>query len=385
MKKYLFISNSTKPTIDQQNSREKVKLSNVNLPSVEAAMNMDYEVFMGVNRTNAEDLECDYDIKFYNSSTYRSLIDFKSNYKALKNLMELLKREEIQVIHCNTPIGGMMGRLCGKLAKVPTVIYTAHGFHFYEGAPLFNRTILKWAEMWMARYTDAIITINQEDYQAAKKFKLRNKGTVYYVPGVGVNTKEYILEEIDKMPIRESLGLQPNDIVLISMGDLIARKDYSTSIKAIAKATNPNLHLLICGSGPELKNLEDLSKELEIERQIHFLGYRNDIKELLNIADIFLFTTYQEGLPRSLMEAMAAGLPCIASKIRGNTDLLKENRNGLLANPGDTEGFANAISSLATNDLVRKKMSENNLVDIKDFDIEKIKLEMQRIYRKELE
>lgn len=380
LKKYLFISNSTKPTIEKFKSRDKIKLSNVSMPCVEAALNMGYEVHMGINRLYAKELTCNYNVKLYNATIYRSLFDIKSNFRAFRNLMHILKKEKIEVIHCNTPIGGVLGRLCGRIAKVPKIIYTAHGFHFYKGAPLINRTLFKWAEMIMAHFTDAIITINQEDYMAAQKFKLRNDGKVYYVPGVGVNTKEYRLESVDKSALRDSLGLDDNDIVLIAMGDLIPRKNYAASIRAIAKVCNPKIHFLICGVGSEIVRLEELANKLNIQNQIHFLGFRTDIKELSQIADIFLFTTYQEGLPRSMMEAMAAGLPCIASRIRGNTDLIEDGKGGFLFEPNDTDGFAQAINKLASDEHLRKAMGINNLETIKKFDIANIKKEMKKIY-----
>ncbi|MDM5359871.1 glycosyltransferase family 4 protein [Peribacillus sp. ACCC06369] len=384
MKKYLFISNSTKPTKDQQISREKVKLTNVSLPCIEAVMNMGYEVYMGVNRSNAEELDCEYDINFYNSSTYRSLTDIKSNFTAFRNLMTLLKREKIQVIHCNTPIGGLVGRICGKLAKVPKVIYTAHGFHFYEGASFINRTVIKFAELWMARYTDVIITMNLEDYKAAQKFKLRNGGKVYYVPGVGVDTKNYQLEYDNNESLRRSLGLREDDIILISMGDLVDRKNYTASINAVAKSKNQKLHFLICGRGPELDSLQKLAKRLGVERNIHFLGFRTDIKELLSVSDIFLLTSYQEGLPRSMMEAMATGLPCVASKVRGNTDLIEASKGGYLCNPDDIDGLAECISKLALNEQLRGEMGLANLTSIREYDVENVKKIISDIYLKEL-
>jgi glycosyltransferase involved in cell wall biosynthesis len=380
MKKYLFISNSSKPTIEKWTSRDKLELSNFSKPCIEAAVSMGYEVYMGVNRMNPEELDCDYDIKFYNQNIFRDVLDIKNNYIAFKNLMMLLKKEKIDVIHCNTPIGGVMGRICGKLGKVPKIIYTAHGFHFYKGAPLINRTLFRWAEMIMAHFTDAIITINHEDYMAAQKFKLRDDGKIYYVPGVGVDTQNYRLENVDKSALRDSLGLDYKDIVLIAMGDLIPRKNYNASIRAIAKARNTKIHFLICGRGSEKVKLEELAKKLHLDNQIHFLGFRSDIKELLQIADIFLFTTFQEGLPRSMMEAMAAGLPCIASKIRGNTELIEDGKGGFLFEPTDIDGFAEAINTLSENENLRKKMGVNNLETIKNFDIENIKNEMKTIY-----
>lgn len=385
-RKYLFISNSNKPTKEQYESLKNVELGNVRIPCVESAMSLGYEIYVGVNRLYAEKLECKNknSINFYNQNIYRSVIDLKNNYIAYNNLMTLLRKEKIDVIHCNTPIGGLLGRICGKKASVRKVIYTAHGFHFYEGAPFINRTIFQWIETWLARYTDVIITMNEEDYEAANKFKLRNNGKIYYIPGVGIDTKKYQLVNVDKIKIRKSLGISSEDIVLITMGDLIDRKNYTASINSIAKAKNKKLHFLICGKGPKLEALQKLARDLEVENQIHFLGFRSDIPELLSISDVFLFTTFQEGLPRSMMEAMSAGLPCIVSRIRGNLDLIQEGVGGFLRAPNDSDGFAEAINILSSDKNLREKMKLSNLESIKKFDIENVKKEMKKIYESEL-
>ena len=371
MKKILFISNITK------------RITNFSLPSIKASQNLGYEFHFAANCSEFNDSPEKYNVKLHHIDLDRNPLS-KQNIIAYKQMVELIEKEKFEVIHCNTPIGGVLGRLCGKKAGVPKVIYTAHGFHFYKGASLINRTIFKWAEMWMARYTDAIITMNEEDYQAAQKFKLRNNGKVYYVPGVGVDTEMYQLKKVDSNELKNSLGLSLDDIVLIAMGDLIDRKNYASSIKAIAKANNQNLRFLICGKGPKLEALQKLASDLGVEKQIHFLGFRTDIKELLTIADIFLFTTYQEGLPRSMMEAMSAGLPCIASKVRGNVDLIQEGVGGFLRDPDDSEGFAEAINRLALDKALREKMKASNLETIKKFDVENVKKEMFSIYNAEI-
>lgn len=233
----------------------------------------------------------------------------------------------------------------------------------------------------MAHWTDAIITMNEEDYQAALKFKLRKGGKVYKVHGVGINLDEFKNIQVDKTAKRKELGLKDTDVVCISAGDLVLRKNYAVAIEAIAKTKNQNLHYLICGVGPEKENLEKLALKNNISNRVHFLGFRTDIKELMKISDIFLFTTLQEGLPRSMMEAMACGLPCIASKIRGNVDLIKNKRNGFLCNPHNTIEFANAIEVLITNQELRISMLEHNLKDIKKYDISIVKKEIQLIYK----
>lgn len=384
MKGYVFVSNSNKPSKEEAESRTISILNNVNRPCLQTALDKGYDVYLGINRDNPEGLECELPIHLYDSHTYRSITAFKDNKIAFENLSQIIKDGNIKVIHCNTPVGGMIGRLCGRKYHVNKVIYTAHGFHFYNGAPLFNRTILKWAEHIMAHWTDSIITMNQEDYEAAKKFKLKKDGKVYFVHGVGINLNDFDGIDVYRKEKRIELNLKEDDISLISAGDLILRKNYGIAIRAIAKNKNPRLHYFICGEGPEEKNLKALAKELMIENQIHFLGFRTDVKELMAASDIFLFTTLQEGMPRSLMEAMACGLACIVSKVRGNVDLIKDGVGGYLCSSTDSNAFAEAISKVAEDKKLRDKMTENNLERIKEYDVLVVEKEISDIYEEVL-
>lgn len=377
---YVFLSNAAKPTAEKYHNRDIIKPSNVSRPCLQAALDMGYDVVYGIQRAKPEELECELPVKLYDAHTYRSITAFKDNKIAYKNLNKVIRENNVEVIHCNTPVGGMVGRFCGKKNKVKKIIYTAHGFHFYKGAPLFNRTVLKWAEMLMARWTDAIITMNQEDYAAAKKFKLRKGGKVYFVNGVGITLKDFEGLSHLRQQKREEMGVKDEDIVLISMGDLVPRKNYGAAIRAIAKANDPRLQYMICGKGPELENLQNLAKELGVEKQIHFLGFRTDVKELLTGADIFLFTTRQEGLPRSMMEAMASGLPCVASAIRGNVDLIENGVNGFTCPTDDVDGYAAAIAKIAGDPALRETMRTNNLKKIKNYDITVVEKQIREIY-----
>ena len=381
---YLFLSNGTKPSTEEQSSRDEVELSSVSRPCLKTALSMGYDVVFGTNRDNPNGLDCELPVSMYDSHTYRSLFDFKSNKIAYDNLMAVLKKNNIEVIHCNTPVGGFIGRVCGKKANVKKIIYTAHGLHFYKGAPFVNRTIIKWAEQIMACWTDAIITMNQEDYEAVKKFKLRKNGKVYKVHGVGIDLKEYENIIVDKNCIRKELGLNLDDTICISAGDLVKRKNYAVAIKALGIIKDSSIHYLICGSGQELENLKQLAIECEVENQVHFLGFRTDVKELFLASDFFLFTSLQEGLPRSLMEAMACGLPAIVSKVRGNVDLIEQKKGGYLCNPHDEQSFAEAIKSITFNKSSRLQMSKWNKERIKEFDVSVVKKEIEEIYREVL-
>lgn len=384
MSGYVFLSNSTKPNKKEQYSREEVKLTNVCRPCLQTALKMGYDVVLGVNRANPDGLPCELPIYMYDSHTYRSVFDLKNNLIAYKNLIRILKKYNIEIIHCNTPIGGTIGRICGKRMHVKKVIYTVHGFHFYKDAPFINRTVFKMAERIMARWTDVIITMNQEDYEAAQKFHIKKGGNIYKVHGVGINIDNYRNVNVDKKNVRLRLGIKDGDVVCISAGDLVSRKNYAVAIKAIALLRDSRIHYIVCGIGPEKRKLEKLAKNLHIENQIHFLGFRTDVKELLLSADVFLFTSLQEGLPRSLMEAMACGLPCIVSNIRGNIDLIEDKKGGFLCGTKDIKAFAYAINKLSYDSILQKKMGSINQENIKDYDINIVNKEIEDIYKKEL-
>lgn len=384
-KKYVFIMNSTKPSKQEYEALTDISINNFSRPCLEAAHELGYEVILGVNRKYPEKLKCKelpY-LKFYNSNSYRNIFSIRDNFQAYKNLNNVLKEGNVKVIHCNTPIGGFVGRICGHKYKIDKIIYTAHGFHFFKNAPLFNNTILKWIEFFLARWTDIIITINEEDYKAAKRMKLKKEGKIYKINGVGINLEDYQNINVDYKAKRKELGIKNGDFVCIAMGDLVKRKNFGTGIKAIKECNNSRVHYLICGDGPEKRNLKKLAHKLNIDRQIHFLGYRSDIKELLKISNCFLFTSLQEGLPRSTMEAMASGLPCIVSNIRGNVDLIDQN-GGYLINELDYIKYAQILNYLANDETLCKGMAKYNINKMAEYDSHNIYKNIKDIYISEL-
>lgn len=355
--------------------------------AIKAAQSLGFSFHSVANRRNSTQEQITEDEKKFGIVMHHADITrfpiTKSNIVALKQIIKIIKSNNIQYLHCNTPSGGLLGRIAGKKCGVKKVIYQAHGFHFYKGAPLVNWLLYYPAERLLAHYTDALITINQEDYERAQQFHLRNHGNVYYVPGVGINLEQFKSDGVNREQKRLDLGLKETDIMVISAGDLIRRKNYETSIKAIARANDKRIHYFICGQGPLLEELKRLAVEQNVEKQVHFLGYRTDIKELLASSDIFLFSTLQEGLPRSLSEAMACGLPCVVSEIRGNIELVHDGENGYTCDTIDCEAFANKIKILADNDSLRMTMSKNSREIIKNFDTDTVQGELLKIYKNE--
>ncbi len=379
-KGFLFISNSTKPSQEVLESVEPIAPSSFSLAAISAADKMNWKLHLGINRNHPECIKGKgFNLKFYDQHTYRNIFALKDNWIAYKNLCHYLKENpDIEIIHCNTPIGGVVGRLAGKKYH-KKVIYTAHGFHFFKGAPLFNRTILKWVEKWLAHYTDVLITINQEDFEAAKKLRLKKGGKIYKIAGVGIKLSDYEANK-SRSVVRQSLSISDSDFVCICMGDVIKRKNYRTAIEAICKLKDTPIHYLICGIGSEMDNLKELCSRLKIDNRVHFLGYRSDMKDLLFASDCFLFSSLQEGLPRSTMEAMAAGLPCIVSDIRGNRDLIDPNKGGFLISPKDADGFAQSLNKIIKNPNLGKEMGKYNQCKITKFGIIEVEKSLYEIY-----
>lgn len=317
MKKALLISNIA------------TKFTNFIVPSIEVLQERGYEVHTCANYSNFKDDKTKYNIKMHHIDFQRNPFNLK-NIKAYKQMQKLMKEEKFDLVHCNTPIGGVLGRICAKKMKVPKVIYTAHGFHFYKGAPLINNVIYKNVEKLLARYTDILVTMNEEDYKAAQKFKLRKNGKVMFIHGVGIDESRfnYEMTQEEKHELRESLGIKDDDFVLIQVGELNKNKNQIMSIKAMNDLVKENkkIHLLLVGRGELKEYYNNKIKEYNLVDNVHILGYRMDIPKLMKISNVLLSLSYREGLPRSMMEAMAAGLPCVVSKIRGNIDLLEDKK-----------------------------------------------------------
>lgn len=304
------------------------------------------------------------------------------NYsEAKKQLNELMQKRRFDIIHCNTPIGGVLGRLCGKKYGIKTVIYQAHGFHFWTGAPKKNWMIYYPVEKYLARYTDILITINKEDYKRAQNFHLKKGGKIYYVHGVGVDCKRFLNSgENKRSEIRNSLGLKADDILLLSVGELNENKNHAEVIRAISKCDNTDLHYAVAGKGDIKASLELLAKELNLEQRVHFLGFIDNMPDHYKAADLFVFPSKREGLPSAVMEAMASGLPCLVSNIRGCNDLIDEN-GGLLFDPSNDRDLSDKIEIMLSKKDSWAELGEYNKEKVLSFGFDNAVAELTEIYK----
>lgn len=300
------------------------------------------------------------------------------NRVACRMLKDVIDRGHYDIIHCHTPVGGALCRLAAREARKrgTRVIYTAHGFHFYTGAPLKNWLLYYPVEKWLARYTDTLITINHEDYARARTF---GAGEVRYVPGVGVDLSRFT-RETHRETTRESLGLG-DAFTVLTVAELIPRKNYPAALRAVAllQERGLNVRYLICGSGVERPALEALARELGVADRVTFLGYRRDVPELCAASDVFLFPSTQEGLPVAVMEAMAAGLPVVSTAIRGSTDLIESGVNGLLCG-ADPASLADAVEELCRKPEMGAAFARQARLTVDKYGLPAVRQAMAEIY-----
>lgn len=348
------------------------------IPYLKMFKELGYEVHVAAKNDFEIPEECviPYCDKYHNIEFERFPFEIK-NLQAYKELKKLISEEQYDIIHCHTPVGGTITRLAARKARRlgTKVIYTAHGFHFYKGAPLKNWLLYYPVEKVCSYFTDVLITINKEDYALAQK-KMKAK-RVEYVPGVGIDVEKFKKTPFDKKKKRDEISIPGDALVLISVGELSKRKNHEVVIKAISQLHNEKLHYVIAGRGELLEYLKSMSAELDVEGQIHFLGYRTDIAELYSMADLCCFPSIHEGLPVALMEAMACGMPVACSNIRGNTDLIDKD-GGVFFRPHNIAECGKAILDICSEDL--EKCGAYNAEKVKKYSVKNVGNLMHRIY-----
>ena len=321
-------------------------------------------------------------ITVHDIAIYRNVFSLM-NIKPYKEVKKLINKEKFDLIHCHSPIGSVITRLAAKKARKngTKVIYTAHGFHFFKGAPLKNWILFYPVECFLSRYTDVIITINREDYNRAKKsFRA---GGIEYIPSVGVDTKKFGEVVIDKSVKRKELGINEDSFVILSVGELNKNKNHETIIKSIAKLKNSNISYIICGQGNLENKLNILINELGLQEQVKLLGYRIDIDEISKVSDLFALPSMREGIGLAALEAMAAGLPVVTSNVHGILDYSIDGKTGYACCPRDVDGFAKAINKIIGDSTLRQSMGEYNKKAVMKFDVNKVNTEMRKIYSNE--
>ena len=303
----------------------------------------------------------------------------QQNMDCYRQLRNIIDSQHYDLVHVHTPTVSILTRLAARQARKrgTIVMYTCHGFHFHNAAPKKNWLLFYPIERIMSRFCDYIVTINHEDFDRASTFHAPN---IRYIPGVGVDLKRIMNCKIDKIAYKQSLGLSEDCVLVLSIGEMIERKNHEVIIRALAKVRNCKVVYAICGKGPLKTYLQQLASQLGIANRVKFLGFRKDIPELCNTADISAFPSKIEGLGLAGIEAMAAGVPLVSSNVHGILDYVQDGRTGFTFAPNDVDGFAGAIELLAGDERLRHSMKQPCVDAVKLFDINNALRSMWNIY-----
>lgn len=321
--------------------------------------------------------------RIYDIQWSRNVFDPRNLWAGVSRVKQVVAQEDYDLVHVHTPIAAFVTRYALRNNQRTKVIYTAHGFHFYHGGNALKNFIFLSLEKLAGAWTDYLITINREDETAAKKHNFLPVTRIYYTRGIGVDTDHYASGKVDPAnlaQVRQQLNLADSDTLLLSIAEFTPRKRHQDLLNALAKVANPQVHLALAGEGLTKPKMVELAQQLSIAKQVHFLGYRQDIPTLIQAANAVLLVSQQEGLPRSIMEAMCLNTPVIGSNIRGTQDLLS-NGCGLLVPLGDTNALAQAMSQIVADPDSLAVMAAKAQSKIANYDLKKIIQQYSEIYQ----
>ena len=273
----------------------------------------------------------------------------RNNLDYYNKVRKMLKEQHFDLVHCHTPIVGLIVRWAarGYRKKGTKVIYTTHGLAFTHLSSRKEYMVYHSIESFASRFCDAIITINKEDYESAKKLHCPH---VFHINGVGVDTKKFASVNIDRVVYREKLGIANDKLMVLGIGELSYRKNHTVIVKALSKLKNKDKFVFaICGREMTAGGTGDEIRKLSKEYGIHtiFLGFRHDIPEVIKCADIGVMPSIREGLGLSGIEMLSEGIPLVGSDVQGIREYIINGETGYLCNPFDVNAFAKGLEKLS--------------------------------------
>lgn len=295
-------------------------------------------------------------------------IDIRTNINSIRRLYMLIKKEKYEIVHVHTPVAAVLGRIASKLAGVRHVIYTAHGFYFHEGMSKWEYHFYYHIEKIFSRYaTNYLLLQSKEDYEVSLEERFQRKEHIIHLSnGVDITDKFHpdLFGTEARKQLRMEMGIGEEEIVFAFIGRFVREKGIFELVDAFKQLTCvcPNVRLLMIGevlpSERDHTGHELVTKMMDDPRII-ITGYRKDIPELLSISDAFVLPSYREGLPRSIIEAMAMGKPVIATNIRGCREEIIDGWNGYLVKEKDAFSLYEKMRLLAEDREAREILGKN--------------------------
>ncbi|MGB5811724.1 MAG: glycosyltransferase family 4 protein [Polyangiales bacterium] len=279
-----------------------------------------------------------------------------SNAKSVGDLARLMLREKYDLVHTHAPVASVVGRTAAKLARVERIVYTAHGFYFHENMPKPQYAMYHGVEKAIAHVTDRILVQSREDYQTALRTRLGSSRKITYL-GNGIDLDRFDPDAKAQPGLRESLGIPASAGPIIAMtGRITEEKGLGELVEAVSilQPKFPDLHLLVIGGQLSTERdafeqrLVTFIEDRQLTSHVTLAGFQRDVAPLLALADVFVLPSYREGLPRSVLEAMAMQLPVVATDIRGCREAVADHVTGLLVPIKDSQRLADAIRHVLT-------------------------------------
>lgn len=353
------------------------------VPHIKYLIEQGYKVDVATNITDEVDKYLiDIGVRVFKVDFQRTPISLK-NSRAYKQIREIQKNEKYDMVHVHTPVASFVTRYALRKEKNLKIIYTCHGFHFYKGGSILNWMLFYPIEYLAARWTDKLITINSEDLEVAKKFKLRSNGSVSKIHGVGIEKEKYVVENFDKSEYRRKLNLENEDFVILVLSELNKNKNHIQLIKAMSKLKDkyPNIKALFAGVGPLEEEIKSQIKNYGLENNIQLLGWRNDVKELINSCDVVGLFSKREGLGKCLLEGMICGKAVIATNTRGPKELIVNDENGFLFEIDEHEETIKSIEKIYKDKSLKAKFEYNGKKKADKYLLENVLFQLDEIYK----
>lgn len=367
MKKVLFVSNVLS------------HIYALHLPYIKWFKERGFEVHVMANSNGQQSEGFD---KYYDVKIERSPFSLKNlaAYKAAKKIIDF---EKYDVVHCHTPMGSVIGRLASRKIRKQgaKVLYTAHGFHFYKGAPKINWLLYYTMEKLLAPCADCIITINEEDFNNAKEKFESPKTSIEKISGIGVDINRFSPAE-DKDALKKANGYE-GKFLLTYAAEFIPRKNHRFFVDAAKELMKkcPDVKILFAGKGELAEETKKYAEQSGVAEYIDFLGFCTNMPDILRMSDILISASIEEGFGINIVEGMASGLPAVVSVVRGHKEMVKNEQNGYLVDVNNVSEFCAKIEGLYNNKERYKEMSEQAMITAEKFSIENSLKQMEQIYK----
>ena len=288
-----------------------------------------------------------------------------ANSRSIWELYRLIRRERLDIVHVHTPVAAALGRIAARMAGVPIIIYTAHGFYHHENMRWRNRQVCVWTERLLGKATDTLLTQSQEDALSAVQDGIRPDGKVAWI-GNGVDMTQF-QPGPPRPEAKASFGIPPAAPVVGFMGPIIAEKGVLELVEGFEQALKsvPDAYLLMAGDvingDRDLRTKEIIRARIEkakLASRVIFAGYQEDISSFMQAIDLFVLPSHREGMPRSIIEAMASGKPVVATNIRGCREEIVHNVTGLIVPLRDGEALGKAMARILSDPALARRMGD---------------------------